>query len=426
MLRENQRRFKFDWITIILFLLLVSFGYLNILSASHVGEITSYFDTSQLYGKHLIFLGLTFILIIFILSFEAKFYERFASIIYLVAILALIGLFVFGKDVNGARSWYGIGSMTIQPSEFAKFATALAVAKYISDLQTNMKTLKDQLRVTALILIPAILILLQNDAGSTIVYLAFFFVFYREGLQQIYLVLALSIIILAVLALKFGILAATIVALIVLLARYFLRKKKRASIIQYVVVLFVCIAFSYGVKLFYEHILKPHQQNRISLWLRLEKDPAKLEQMKKAEAYNLIQSEQAISSGGWTGKGFLQGTRTTGKFVPEQHTDYIFSTVGEEWGFLGSSFVVILFVTLIIRVLFLAESQKSQFSRVYGYSVASILFVHFTINTGMVMGLIPTVGIPLPFFSYGGSGLWGFTILLFIFLKLDSNKINEW
>jgi rod shape determining protein RodA len=314
MLRENQRRFKFDWITIILFLLLVSFGYLNILSASHVGEITSYFDTSQLYGKHLIFLGLTFILIIFILSFEAKFYERFASIIYLVAILALIGLFVFGKDVNGARSWYGIGSMTIQPSEFAKFATALAVAKYISDLQTNMKTLKDQLRVTALILIPAILILLQNDAGSTIVYLAFFFVFYREGLQQIYLVLALSIIILAVLALKFGILAATIVALIVLLARYFLRKKKRASIIQYVVVLFVCIAFSYGVKLFYEHILKPHQQNRISLWLRLEKDPAKLEQMKKAEAYNLIQSEQAISSGGWTGKGFLQGTRTTGKF----------------------------------------------------------------------------------------------------------------
>ncbi len=426
MLRENQRRFKFDWITIILFLLLVAFGYLNILSASHIGEVTSYFDTSQLYGKHLIFLGLTFVLIVLILSFEAKFYERFASIIYLVAILALIGLFIFGKDVNGARSWYGIGSMTIQPSEFAKFATALAVAKYISDLQTNMKTLKDQIRVAAIIFTPALLILLQNDAGSTIVYLAFFFVFYREGLQQIYLVVAISLIILAVLALKFGVLIAALVVSGVLIARYFLRKKKRGSVLQYIVVLLICIGFSYGVKLFYEHVLKPHQQNRISLWLRLEKDPAKLELMKKAEAYNLIQSEQAISSGGWTGKGFLQGTRTTGKFVPEQHTDYIFSTVGEEWGFWGSSFVVLLFVMLIIRILYLAESQKSQFSRVYGYGVASILFIHFTINTGMVMGLIPTVGIPLPFFSYGGSGLWGFTILLFIFVKLDSNKINEW
>jgi rod shape determining protein RodA len=426
MLRENQRRFKFDWIIIILFLLLVGFGYLNILSASHEGEITSYFDTNQLYGKQLIFVGLTFGLITLILSFEAKFYERFASLIYIVAILALIGLFIFGKDVNGARSWYGIGSMTIQPSEFAKFATALAVAKYISDLQTNMKTLKDQLRVAAIIFFPALLILLQNDAGSTIVYLAFFFVFYREGLQQIYLVIALSLIVLAVLALKYGILIAAIITLIVLTTRYFLRKKKRASIIQYIGVLIICIGFSYGVKLFYEHVLKPHQQNRISLWLRLEKDPAKLERMKKAEAYNLIQSEQAISSGRWTGKGFLEGTRTTGKFVPEQETDYIFSTVGEEWGFLGSSIVVLLFVMLIIRILYLAEAQKSQFSRVYGYGVASILFVHFTINTGMVMGLIPTVGIPLPFFSYGGSGLWGFTILLFIFVKLDSNKINEW
>ena len=426
MLRENQRRFKFDWITIILFLLLVGFGYLNILSASHVGEVTDYFDTSQLYGKHLMFIGLTIVLIILILSFEAKFYEQFASIIYLVAMLALIGLFIFGKEVNGARSWYGIGSMTIQPSEFAKFATALAVAKYVSDLQTNMQTIKDQLSVAAIIFIPALLILLQNDAGSTIVYLAFFFVFYREGLQQVYLIIALSLIVLAVLALKFGILITAIIAALAIASVYFFRKKKRGSILQYVIVLIVSVSFSYGVKLFYEHGLKTHQQNRISLWLRLEKDPAKLERMKKAEAYNLIQSEQAISSGGVSGKGFLQGTRTTGKFVPEQHTDYIFSTVGEEWGFMGTSFVVIAFVFLIIRILFLAEAQKSQFSRVYGYGVAAILFVHFTINIGMVMGLIPTVGIPLPFFSYGGSGLWGFTILLFIFVKLDSNKINEW
>ncbi|MHA7843599.1 MAG: rod shape-determining protein RodA [Winogradskyella sp.] len=426
MLRENQRRFKFDWITIILFLLLVGFGYVNILSASHDGEVTSYFNMSELYGKQLVFIGLTFVIILLILSLEAKFYERFSSIIYLVAILSLVGLFIFGKDVNGARSWYGIGSMTIQPSEFAKFATALAVAKYISDIQTNMKTLKDQIRVAAIIFIPALLILLQNDAGSTIVYLAFFFVFYREGLQQIYLIVVISLILLAVLSLKFGILATTVVALIALTVRYFFRKKKRASKLQYILVLFIAVGFAYGVKLFYEHGLQTHQQNRISLWLRLEKDPVKLEQMRKAEAYNLIQSEEAISSGGLTGKGFFEGTRTTGKFVPEQETDYIFSTVGEEWGFLGSSAVVLLFVFLIIRILYLAEAQKSQFSRVYGYGVASILFVHFTINIGMVMGLIPTVGIPLPFFSYGGSGLWGFTILLFIFIKLDSNKINEW
>ena len=426
MLRENQRRFKFDWITIILFLALVGFGYINILSASHLGEITSYFDTSQLYGKQLIFIGLALALIVLILSFEAKFYERFASIIYVVAILALLGLFVFGKDVNGARSWYGIGSMTIQPSEFAKFATALAVAKYISDLQTNMKTLKDQIRVAAIIFTPALLILLQNDAGSTMVYLAFFFVFYREGLQQIYLIVAVSLLVLAVLSLKFGLLVTTVVITLVLGLRYFFRKKKRASILQYILVLILSVGFSYGVKLFYQHGLKTHQQNRITIFLRLEKDPVKLEQMRKREAYNLIQSEQAISSGGLTGKGFLQGTRTTGKFVPEQETDYIFSTVGEEWGFIGSTMVVLLFVLLIIRILYLAEAQKSQFSRVYGYGVASILFVHFTVNIGMVMGLIPTVGIPLPFFSYGGSGLWGFTILLFIFIKLDSNKINEW
>ena len=172
--------------------------------------------------------------------------------------------------------------------------------------------------------------------------------------------------------------------------------------------------------------MQPHQQDRISLWLRLEKDPQKLEQMKRTFAYNLNESEKAISSGGFAGKGFMEGTRTTGKFVPEQHTDYIFSTVGEEWGFLGSASVVVLFVLLLIRILHLAELQKSQFSRVYGYGVASIIFIHFFINIGMVMGLIPTIGIPLPMFSYGGSGLWAFTILIFIFVKLDSNRINEW
>jgi len=339
--------------------------------------------------------------------------------------LSLVGLFIFGKNVNGATSWYAIGGMTIQPSEFAKMATALAVAKYVSDLNTDISRFKDQIQSFILIGIPAVLVLLQNDAGSTIVYAAFFFVLYREGLPKIYLSLGVAVVILAVFSLKFGVIITSIVAGLLILANYLFSKKK-PSLLKPILILLACIVLASGVKFFYQNVLQRHQQDRISLWLRLEKDPEKLEQMKKTFAYNLNESEKAISSGGLTGRGFLEGTRTTGKFVPEQHTDYIFSTVGEEWGFLGSSAVVIVFVLLLIRILHLAELQKSQFSRMYGYGVAGIIFMHFMINIGMVMGLIPTIGIPLPLFSYGGSGLWGFTILLFIFIKLDSNRINEW
>ena len=368
----------------------------------------------------------SFALIVLIFSLEAKFYERFASIIYLVSILTLVGLFIFGKNVNGATSWYAFGGMTIQPSEFAKVATTLAVAKYISDLQTNIKSIKDQLKTVLIISIPAILILLQNDAGSTLVYVSFFFVFYREGIPKIYLFLGLTLLIIGVSSLKFlAIPTSIVVTLLIFLYHFFIRKKKK-SILQPIIISLTCIFISFGIQFFYNNILQAHQQDRISLWLRLENDPVKLEQMKKTVSYNLNESEKAISSGGLTGKGFLEGTRTIGKFVPEQHTDYIFSTVGEEWGFLGSTFVVVIFVLLIIRIIYLAELQKSQFSRVFGYGVASIFFFHFMINIGMVMGLIPTIGIPLPFFSYGGSGLWGFTLLLFIFIKLDSNRINEW
>ena len=426
MFKENRRAIKLDWITIVLFLILVGFGWVNILSASHVGENFDYFDLDQPYGKQSMFIVFTLILLIIILSIEAKFYERFSSIIYFISILSLIGLFIFGKNVNGATSWYGIGGMTLQPSEFAKVATSLAVAKHISDIQTNMKSLKDQIKTVIIIVIPAILILLQNDAGSTIVYAAFFFVFYREGLQQIYLILVAIVILLSVVTLKFGLTVTAIASTVIIFGFYFYKRKKRSTILQPIIILALSIVFSFGIKLFYENILKSHQKDRISLWLRLEKDPEKLAELKKTILYNLNESEKAISSGGLTGKGFLEGTRTTGKFVPEQHTDYIFSTVGEEWGFLGSSLVVLLFVGLLIRIIYLAESQKSHFSRVYGYCVASILFIHFMINTGMVMGLIPTVGIPLPFFSYGGSSLWGFTILLFIFVKLDANKVNDW
>ena len=425
MFRQTDRHFKFDWITIILFLILVGFGWMNILSASHIGTTIDYFDISQPYGKQLMFIGLTVLLIIFILSIDAKFYERFSSLIFIFSMLSLAGLFLFGKNVNGATSWYGIGGMTLQPSEFAKAATALAVAKYISDLNTDIKTFKDQIRVFIIIIIPAVLILLQNDAGSTLVYGSFFFVLYREGLPKIYLVLALTIVSISVLALKFGPIITSIIAVVFIITNYFLKKKKPV-ILQPILTTIACIIIAFGIKFFYQNVLQPHQQDRISLWLRLEKDPQKIAQMRRDILYNLYESEKAISSGGFAGKGFLEGTRTTGKFVPEQHTDYIFSTVGEEWGFLGSIFVIIVFILLMLRVLRLAELQKSQFSRVYGYAVASILFFHFMINIGMVMGLIPTIGIPLPFFSYGGSGLWGFTILLFIFIKLDSNRINEW
>lgn len=425
-MQRDFRGLNFDWLTIVLFLVLVGFGWLNIMSASHSGEITSYFDMDHPYGKQSVFIIFTFVLIVLILAVDAKFYERFASVIYFISIVSLLGLFLFGKNVNGALAWYGFGGMTIQPSEFAKFATSLALAKYISDLQTNMVTFKDQIKATAIIVLPALLILLQNDAGSTVVYAAFFFVFYREGLQQIYLVIIIFLILLAVLALKFNVVVATLVAAILIFGHHFLGQRKRPQILQPIALLLVCLGVSFGIKYFYNNILQFHQKDRISIWLRLENDPQALHEMKQTILYNLNESEKAISSGGLTGKGFLQGTRTTGKFVPEQHTDYIFSTVGEEWGFLGSALVVLLFVALLLRILYLAELQKSQFSRVYGYCVASILFFHFLINIGMVMGLIPTIGIPLPFFSYGGSALWAFTILLFIFIKLDSNRINEW
>ncbi len=426
MLLTRNRNLKFDWICIILFILLVSFGWLNILSASLSGEITSYFDMNQPYGRQLVFILFTFGLIILIFSLEAKFYERFASIIYLISILSLVGLFLFGKTVSGATSWYAIGSFTIQPSEFAKVATALAVAKYISDIQTNIKTIKDQLKTVLIISIPAILILLQNDAGSTIVYIAFFFIFYREGIPKVYLLLGLAVLILGASSLKFLALPTSVVATVLIFIHHFFIKKKKKSILNSIFIALTCFIISFGVQFFYTTILAPYQQDRISLWLHLEKDPKKLESLKRTILYNLYESEKAISSGGFSGKGFLEGTRTIGKFVPKQHTDYIFSTVGEEWGFLGSTFIVLLFVLLILRILYLSELQKSQFSRVFGYAVASILFFHFMINIGMVMGLIPTIGIPLPFFSYGGSSLWGFTLLLFIFIKLDSNRINEW
>ena len=418
--------FQLDWIIVLIYLALVVFGYFNILSASTDGAFTSYFDLSEPYGKQSVFIGLSLISIVLILSIDAKFYERFASIIYLLSLVALVGLFVFGKKVNGALSWYEIGGATLQPSEFVKFATALAVAKYVSDLQTNIKDSMDQFRAALIVAVPAILILLQNDAGSTLVFAGLIFVFYREGIPQKYILFGASLLIITIATLKFSALTviSIVVSFIVIHQLFFKRKKKKITLS--VLILILCSGLSFGTEWSFDNVLQKHQKDRIEVWLRLEKNSEQLKIMRRNISYNLNQSEKAIRSGGLTGKGYKEGTRTKGKFVPEQHTDYIFSTVAEEWGFLGSSIVIVLFVLLIGRILFLAERHKSQFSRAYGYGVASIIFMHFLINIGMVMGLIPTIGIPLPFFSYGGSGLLAFTILVFIFLKLDSNRLNVW
>ncbi len=292
MIPNRNRNLKLDWISILLFVLLVGFGYINILSASASGEITSYFDMSQPYGKQLVFILLTFVIIVVVLAIEAKFYERFASLIYVVSIISLIGLFILGKNVNGATSWYAIGGMTIQPSEFAKFATALAVAKYISDLQTNIKEIRHQLKTVLIIVVPAFLILLQNDAGSSLVYAAFFFVFYREGIPQIYLIIALALIVLGLSSLKFLAIPSAAGASILIFLHYFFIRKKEKRLFQPLFITLISVGFVFGVQFFYKNILQPHQQDRISLWLRIEKDPVRLEAMKKNILYNLYESEK--------------------------------------------------------------------------------------------------------------------------------------
>ncbi|MBT8261819.1 MAG: rod shape-determining protein RodA [Bacteroidia bacterium] len=407
---------RLDWFTIIIYLALVGIGWINIYSASLDDSATGFFDMSQIYFKQLVWICLSLVLIIFILALEAKFYERFSSIIYIVSLVTLLGLFVFGKNVNGATSWYVLGGFSIQPSEFAKAATALALGKYIGDMQTNIKEFKHQLRAFIIIALPALFILPQPDPGSALVYAAFIFPMYREGLHFFYLLLGFFLAALFISTLAFGVVWVSLGIVLICGLIYFRnRKRKKTKVINYLMVAAVCIGFSLSVNYIFNNVFEQRHRDRFNIVLGKETDA-------KGIGYNTNQSEIAIGSGGWTGKGWTQGTQTKGNFVPEQQTDYIFSTVGEEWGFLGSIVVVILFVALIVRVLFLAERQKSQFSRVYGYSVGAILFVHFFVNVGMVTGLLPTVGIPLPFFSYGGSGLWGFTILLFILIRLDASN----
>ncbi len=416
-----SRNIRFDWWTIILYLLLILVGWMNIYSASLTDVSTTIFDFNQIYGKQLLWIGMSFILIVFILAIDVKFYERFSSLIYIISLFSLLGLFVLGKNVNGATSWYAFGGFGIQPSEFAKAATALALGKYVSDIQTNMKEFQHQFRAFLIIIIPALLIVPQPDPGSALVYAAFIFPLYREGLNYIFVLLGFLMACLFVGTLVIGVnwMILTIVLLALLHLLYLKRRKKKVKLKQYILPVLLAIGVTFSVSYVFNSVFEQRHRDRFNIVLGKEVDA-------KGIGYNTNQSEIAIGSGGWNGKGWLQGTQTKGNFVPEQHTDYIFSTIGEEWGFLGSVTVVLLFIFLIIRILVLSERQKTTFGRVYGYSVASILFFHFLVNVGMVIGLLPTIGIPLPFISYGGSSLWGFTILLFIFVKLDaSNYINR-
>ena len=407
-----------DWITIVIFIALVIMGWLNIYSASLPVEETSIFDISQIYGKQILFIILTIPLILVVLTVDAKVYEKYAFVFYVIGLVSLLGLFVFGKTIKGQTNWYSIGGFTLQPSEFVKTSTALLLAKYLSDVQVNLKNFNDQLKAFAVIGVPLVLILL-HDTGTAMIFIGLFFVLYREGLPSWYLVTGFSAIALFFMALLIEPHFVVAIVLVIILLQYLLSKRINRNPIASLIIFVAIAGFTYSVDFVYDNVLEPHQKDRINV---LFGDNVDL----KNEGYNLNQSMIAIGSGSWFGKGFLEGTQTKGGFVPEQHTDYIFTTVGEEWGFVGAITVIALFVTLFLRIIYLAENQKTKFSRVYGYCVATFLFMHFFVNITMLIKLFPTIGVPLPFFSYGGSSLFAFSILLFIFIKMDANKVNEW
>lgn len=426
MISQRKNILKPDWAIIIIYFLLLGFGIGNILSSSISGEEINFLDFSNLYSKQLFFAVISIVVGFLAIAIEVKFYERFSSVFYLISLIILVSLFFFGKRVNGALSWLALGDFNLQPSEFVKVGVALAVSKYISDFQTDLKNSSDQLKLFLIIFLPILIIILQNDTGSSIVFFSLFFVIYREGISQNYVKLIFSIIILSIFSLKFSANFTTITFSIVAVFYFLLKKRERNKIIKIISIFSLCFITCFGTVYIYNKVLKNHQRNYIKVWLDLEKNPNEIKKMEKTILYNLNESKKAIISGGFFGKGYMKGTRTMGNFVPAQHSDYIFSTVGEEWGFFGSVFIISLFTILIIRIIYLSENQKNKFSRVYGYSTASILFIHFFINIGMVLGLTPTIGIPLPFLSYGGSNLIAFTLLLSIFLRLDGNKKNEW
>ena len=417
-MRRAKRIFgNVDWTIVSMYLLLLFFGWINIYASQYNDDQTLLLDFSQRHGKQLIFITISLFVAFIILIIDWKFIEAFSNILYGGIIILLIILLITGEQTAGATSWFNIGNYKFQPSEFAKFITILALAKYLNTHNIKMQAFSTKLKSFIIILVPMLLIILQNDLGTALVFLSLILLLYREGLSGNILILGLVVCILFIVTLlitKF-VFIGILVAIALLLFLFSRRKKK-----EFIVILeglTMAISFVFSVSYIFNNMLSPHHVKRINILLGREIDP-------HGAGYNLIQSKIAIGSGGFFGKGFLDGTQTRFDFVPEQSTDFIFCTIGEEWGFFGSLIFIVVFVALLIRVINLAERQRSIFCRIYGYGVASVLFVHFAINIGMTIGLAPVIGIPLPFISYGGSSLIGFTILLFIFLNLDSYRLQ--
>lgn len=424
MIRQNQNQnlragSDVDWLTVLFYFLLVTWGWLNIYAAVYDPEaVTSIFDLSINSGKQLLWIGTAVLLLSFILLIDYRFYESFAYIIYGGIVLVLIGVLLFGKVVAGSKSWIEVGSFSLQPSEFAKMATSLALSSYLSSNTVKLDNIKAFGPIALIIGLPAGLILLQNDTGSTLVFSSFCLVLFREGMNPTLLIIGIVAVALFILSLLFDkfllIIAFGILTILIIIFSKSIRRRLSFITLAFVSYLLTC-GIIFSVDFFVNKVLQPHQQNRIKALINPDADPL-------GYGWNVTQSKIAIGSGGFLGKGFLEGTQTKFDFVPEQHTDFIFCTIGEEWGWLGSLVLAGLFIALFLRIMEQAEKQRSRFARVYGYCVVSIMFFHFCVNIGMTIGLFPVIGIPLPFFSYGGSSLWSFTILLFIFVNLDANR----
>ena len=409
---------KIDWTSVMILFVLVMLGLGNIYSSSQAYLLDSIF-TMNSFSKQLFFVIASVFIFLFIQILPYSFFTKYSSILYVLSIISLIGLFLFGSEINGALAWYQFGGFSLQPSEFAKPFTALALAKYLSDINSNIKTIKTQFYSFLIILIPIILIILQPDPGTIIIFLSFFLVFYKIGLPSIYMNFFIGFIILffatILLSPNYVMIFLTFLTLLLL---YFLRKKSY-NIKKILVYATVFSVFIYSVDFIFNNVFEQRHRDRFNIVMGLEEDY-------KGSGYNTNQSRIAFASGGMFGEGFLKGSQTRGNFVPEQHTDYIFSTVGEEWGFLGASSIIILFTFLMLRISKRAELQRNLFSKIYSYSTVTIIFTHFFINIGMVIGLVPTIGIPLPFLSYGGSSLMAFVLLFSIYIKLDSQRTSKW
>ncbi len=412
---------KIDWLTVLIYLALVTIGWISIFSAKYDEIHPSIFDLSQVYGKQLIWIGTSFLIGFIILLIDAKFFNAFSLWIYFFFLASLFVVLVYGKATKGATSWIDLGAgIKFQPSEFAKMATALALASYLGRLDIDLQKFRYQAVATLLILAPMALVLLQNDTGSAIVFVSFILVLYREGFPGTGLVMVVgaAAILLFVLTLLWSqkVMYIILGILLVIALTYYLITKKK-GIVKMLTFFAFLFVFVFSVDYAFNKVLQEHQRNRVLVLL------GQLDDL-QGVGYNVHQSKIAIGSGGLSGKGFLQGTQTKYDFVPEQHTDFIFCTIGEEGGFLGTAIVVLLYVALLVKIIVLAERQRSAFSRVYGYSIASIIFVHVAINIGMTIGLVPVIGIPLPFLSYGGSSMLAFTMMLAIFVKQDANRLN--